>query len=169
MLFKRFVLAVPLAIGWTIYTNQPTIGNIVLGYIFSVVVLFAINMQGDSFNLKNIPLQIANLVIYIFLLAYEVLKAGVEVARITLSPTMPIQPGTARIHTQDDTENPVVSAISAHGITITPGELVIDFEETSDDGVWMIVHSLNIEKSKSKLDNDQTTRLKRIKGILGYD
>ncbi|PJF20357.1 MAG: hypothetical protein CUN56_16580, partial [Phototrophicales bacterium] len=117
MLLKRFVLAIPLAIGWTIYTNQPTPGNALLGYFFSVVVLTAIGMQGDTFNLKNIPLQFINLVIYTLLLAYEVLKAGIQVARITLTPTLPIKPGTARVHTQDETENPVISAISAHGIT----------------------------------------------------
>lgn len=169
MLLKRIILAVPLAIGWTIYTAQLTIGNIILGYIFSLIVLFAIHVQGDTFHIKNLPMQIVNLVVYILFLAREVLISGIEVARITLMPSLPIQPGIAEVNTQDKTENPVISAVSAHGITITPGELVIDYEQTSDDGVLMIVHSLNIEKSKLKLDSDQTVRLKRIKGILGYD
>ena len=168
MLIKRLILAIPLTIGWTIYTSQPTMGNIVLGYIFSVVVLFAIRVQGDSFKFKNLPRQIVNLVLYIVFLSYEILKAGIGVARIALSPTMPIKPGTTPVSTQDETGNEVISAISAHGITITPGELVIDFDER-DDGVYMIVHSLNIETSKPNLDNDQSKRLKRIKGILGYD
>lgn len=169
MLLKRLMLAIPLAIGWTIYTAQLTIGNIVLGYIFSFAVLSAIGVHGDSFNLKNIPMQVINIVLYVLILAYKVFISGFDVARIILSPTLPIHPGTATVNTQDKTENAVISAISAHGITITPGELVIDFEETDDDGVLMIVHSLNFDKSKPNLDNDQTIRLKQIKGILGYD
>lgn len=169
MLLKRLILAVPLAIGWTIYTAQPSIGNVLVGYVFSVLVLAAIGVKGETFRLKNIPLQVVILILYVLFLAYEVLLAGLTVARITLTPSLPINPGMAKINTQDETENPVISAISAHGITITPGEMVVDFEEITDDGVLMIVHSLQIEKSISSLNDDQTSRLKSIKGILGYD
>jgi multicomponent Na+:H+ antiporter subunit E len=169
MLLKRLVLSVPLAIGWTIYTAQLNIGNIMLGYIFSFVVLVAVGVRGDSINLSNAPRQIFYLIAYILFLSYEVLISGLQVARITLMPSLPIDPGLININTQDEDENAVVSAISAHGITITPGELVVDFEETADDGVLMVVHSLTIKESSSDLDSDQTIRLQRIKGILGYD
>ncbi len=169
MLLKRLILAIPLAIGWTIYTAQPSIANIILGYVFSLIVLTAVGVKGETFNLKNLPLQAINLVAYVLFLAYEVLITGITVARYILDPQLPINPGIVKVNTQDETENPVISAISAHGITITPGEMVVDFEETPDNGVLMIVHSLQIEDTKLNLDNDQTRRLKRIKGILGYD
>ena len=68
-------------------------------------------------------------------------------------------------------KNELVSAMSAHGITITPGELVVDFKESNgSEGATMIVHSLNSDVSGSKrLEQDQRLRLKRIKGILGHD
>jgi len=169
MLLKRLILAIPLAIGWTIYTAQLSIGNIILGYVFSFIVLLAIGVRGDTFNLTNIPRQIFYFTAYILFLSYEVLISGLQVARITLMPSLPIDPGVTRINTQDKTENPVISAISAHGITITPGELVVDFEETSEDGILMVIHSLNITNSESSLDSAQSTRLQRIKGMLGYD
>ncbi len=169
MLFKQIILAIPLAIGWTIYTAQPSIGNMLLGYVFSLAVLMAIGVRGDSFVLKNLPKQVLNLILYVVFLAYEILIAGIAVAQVTLAPSLPINPGMAKINTQDKTENPVISAISAHGITITPGELVVDFEETHEDGVIMVIHSIQIEKSVSNLKNDQAQRLTRIKGILGYD
>jgi multicomponent Na+:H+ antiporter subunit E len=169
MWLKRLILAFPLTIGWVIYTAQPSINNIILGYVFSFAVLVAIGVRGDSFNLKNIPRQVFNVVLYTVFLGYEVLIAGLQVTRLILTPSLPIKPGIIHVNTQDETESPVISAISAHGITITPGELVIDFEETSDDGLIMIVHSLNIEQSAPNLDHDQTIRLKRIKGMLGYD
>lgn len=166
---KRIVLALPLSVGWTIYTAQPTPGNFLLGYIFSVVVLTATGLKGDSVNLKNAAVQVYNLLAYVVFLTKEVLVSGVQVARIILSPRLPIDPGITWVKTQDKSKSALISAVSAHGITITPGELVVDFEEKQDEGVLMIVHSLNKSESGKRLDQDQSIRLKRIKGILGHD
>ena len=166
---KRIVLALPLSFGWTIYTAQPTPGNFLLGYIFSVIVLTATGLKGDSVNLKNAVFQLYNLLAYIIYLSKEVLVSGVQVARIILAPSLPIDPGISWVRTQDESKSELMSAVSAHGKTITPGELVVDFEEKSDEGVLMIVHSLNKSESGKRLDHDQAVRLKRIKGILGHD
>ncbi len=166
---KVFFLALPLAIGWTIYTDQPTPGNFLLGYIFSVSVLIATGIRGENIRLKSAPRQLYNLVAYTVYLATEVLSAGLKVSRVILMPSLPINPGISTVNTQDVTENELISAVSAHGITITPGELVVDFEETQDEGVKMIVHSLNLDASGPRLEADQTKRLARIRGILGHD
>ncbi len=168
-ILKRIVLALPLSLGWTIYTAQPTLGNFLLGYIFSVVVLTATGLKGHSVNLSNAVLQIYNLLAYVLYLSKEVLVSGVQVARIIISPSLPIDPGITLVKTQDDSKSELISAISAHGITITPGELVVDFDKNEDEGVLMIVHSLTISESSEVLDRDQSLRLKRIKGILGHD
>lgn len=165
---KRLVMALPLALGWTIYTAQPTPGNLLLGYVLGIAVVRATGFRGDSFRLKNPPRQLFNLLAYTLYMANEMLLAGIDVARIILSPSLPIDPGLSRVDTQDSTHNELISAASAHGITITPGELVVDFDE-GPDGVTMIVHSLNIEASAQQLDADQQTRLRRILGILGHD
>lgn len=166
---KRIVLALPLSIGWTIYTAQPALGNFLLGYIFSVAVLTATGLKGDSVNLNNAVLQLYNLFAYVIFLSKEVLVSGVQVARVIVTPSLPIDPGITRVKTQDESKSELISAVSAHGITITPGELVVDFEEDTDQGVSMIVHSLTIGESGKGLDRDQSVRLKRIKGILGHD
>ena len=166
---KVMILALPLAMGWTIYTAQPTLGNFLLGYIFSVSVLMATGIRGESVRLRNAPRQLYNLVAYTVFLASEVLSAGVKVSHVILMPSLPIKPGISSVNTQDETENEVISAVSAHGITITPGELVVDFEETYEEGVMMIVHSLNLDTSGQSLEEDQRKRLVRIKGILGHD
>ncbi len=166
---KTLVMALPLAVGWTIYTAQPTPGNLLLGYLFGVIAVRASGLSGDSLRLRSAPKQLYNLLVYVVFLASEVLFSGLKVARIVLMPSLPIQPGISKINTQDASEDELISAISAHGITITPGELVVDFEETSEDGLLMIVHSLNIETSAQNLDDDQRIRLKRVKGILGHD
>ena len=117
------IMALPLAIGWTIYTAQPTPGNFLLGYVFSISVLVATGLRGESLRLRNAPRQLYNLVAYTVYLATEVLSAGIKVSVVILTPSLPINPGISTVNTQDNTENELISAISAHGITITPGEL----------------------------------------------
>ena len=155
--------------GWTVYTAQPTPGNFLLGYLFCVTALAATGIRGEGVRLRNTPRQVYNLVAYTLYLASEVLSAGLKVSRVILTPSLPIDPGSTSVNTQDVTESELISAISAHGITITPGELVIDFDETEKDGAMMIVHSLNLDKSAPNLEADQEKRLARIKGILGHD
>ena len=68
-------------------------GNFLLGYIFSVSVLTATGIRGESVRLRNAPRQLYNLVAYTVYLATEVLSAGVKVSRVILSPSLPINPG----------------------------------------------------------------------------
>ena len=165
---KRIVLALPLAFCWTIYTAQPTPGNFLLGYLFSVGVLFATVRKSQSVNVKNVPAQIYNLLAYVLFLSKQVFVSGLQVARLILSPSLPIEPGLTHVQTQDASNSELISAISAHGITITPGELVVEFEPNKDGKHLMIVHSLTINEAMQRLDEDQSLRLKRIKGILGH-
>ena len=166
---KVLVMALPLAIGWTIYTAEPTPGNLLLAYVFSLVVLLATGQRGDNFRLRNAPVQIYNLIAYVLFLALEVLVSGVKVALVVIARELKISPGTTELSTFDESNNELISAVSAHGITITPGELVVDFKESATEGATMIVHSLNLEISAKRLEQDQRLRLKRIKGILGHD
>ncbi len=165
-------LALPLALSWTIYTEQLTPGNILLGYGFSVLVVLATGARGEGLRLKDLPRQVYNLILYILYLAFEVTVAGFQVARIILFG-LKIEPGTAEVPTLDDSGNDLIAAISAHGITITPGELVVDFIEQEGAGaksVKMIVHSLNLQENAEEiLEADQRTRLNRINKILGYE
>ena len=55
------------------------------------------------------------------------------------------------------------SAFSAHGITITPGELVIDF----DGSRAMYVHCLDVEASAASAPGAQAKRLKLLRRIAG--
>ena len=166
---KAMVMALPLAIGWTIYTAKPTPGNFLLAYVLSLVVLLATGQRGEGFRLRNAPVQLYNLVAYVLFLAFEVLVSGVKVALIVIAPELRISPGNTELSTFDESKNELISAVSAHGITITPGELVVDFKGSGEEGATMIVHSLNVEVSAKRLERDQQARLKRIKGILGYD
>ena len=102
---KALVMALPLAIGWTIYTAQPTPGNFLLAYVFSLVVIVATGQRFDNFRLSNVPLQIYNLIAYVLFLANEVLVSGVKVALIVLAPELKISPDTTELSTFDESKN----------------------------------------------------------------
>ena len=107
-----------------------------------------------------------NLVIYGLALFKDILLSSIDVARRVLDPTCPIDPEIVPVSTQDDENNSLIAGLSIHGITVTPGEMVVGYDE--DEGV-MYVHCLNGEASKPTLDPEQSRRLARIKRIMGHD
>jgi len=101
----------------------------------------------------------------------DILVSGVDVAKRVLYPgkDLPINPDIVPVFTQDETRDPIISAMSAHSITITPGQLVVDFDEDDERGVVMYVHALDIDECSDTLAPEQTRRMKLFKRILGHD
>lgn len=170
---RILIYALPLSISWVILAGQPTIPGLIVGYAFGIGVLLLIRFNTapltneEPIVLSRIPRQLVAALLYSLRLAWDVFVSGASVAWIVIQPRMPIKPAIQRITTQDETNNPVISALSAHSITITPGELVIDFEEASDE-THMLVHTLNKDTStEEKLVREQQNRLATIKRIIG--
>jgi multicomponent Na+:H+ antiporter subunit E len=115
--------------------------------------------------LKNVPGQFVAIISYVFILAVDIMRSGIDVAQRVLSPKMNIDPGMYVLRVHDPDERGIVEAISAHGITITPGSLVIDFDEDRD---IVIVHVLDRNKwTVASLDAEQLVRVRRIHRMLG--
>lgn len=171
-MIRLILSALPLAVVWMILVQNITPQGFVVGYIFGVAVLLLVRQnvrterETTTVNPLKLPGQIFALAWYIVSLSWAVVVSGVHVAWQVIQPEMPIKPDLQTLDTQDETGNPVIAALTAHSITITPGELVVDFEE---DGRTMIVHSLNIDTSTpEKLETDQTNRLRLFKRIFGH-
>lgn len=170
------VLAFPMALLWMIFSAQFTVESFVIGYIFgfAIMLLVQINTSFESdkpiIRLHRLPSQLVALIIYIIKLSIDVILSGFDVAVRVIQPKMPIAPGFREISTQDKSNTALVSALSAHSITITPGEFVIDFGEDATGQTTMLVHTLDKHQSTvEKLDADQARRLDLIYRILGQD
>lgn len=173
---QTFLLSVPMAFLWMIFARQVSIEGFIVGYIFGFGVMTVVRLntsfenKDEPISLIKIPGQLVALVIYIIRLSIDVFLSGIDVGKRVINPALPINPGIQRIYTQDERNNELVSALSAHSITITPGELVVDFETDADGKTVLIVHALDTEASDiAKLDRDQVNRLKLIKRILGHE
>ncbi len=63
----------------------------------------------------------------------ELVKANLNVARIVLTPSLPVKPAIVRIKT--GLKNPVARVFLANGITLTPGTLTVEMK-----GEWLYIH-----------------------------
>lgn len=158
--------AVPLAVLFQTVSNQWSIAGFVLGYIVSIGILVMLGITPGRIELLKLPAQLFQLVRYILGLGWDIFLSGFDVARRVLDPRLPINPGEVLVSTQDPKQGVVVAALSAHAITVTPGEMVEDFQIV--DGVMhMVVHTLDVEGSSAKIDEEQARRLKLIRSIAG--
>ncbi len=86
--------------------------------------------------------------------------SGIQTARLVLSPSLPIKPGVLRI--PSDTETDLGAALSAHAITLTPGEMVVEMDS---DNV-MYTHALDATKAKEYVHDAQEMRRKLLDQIF---
>ncbi|MCS6910916.1 MAG: Na+/H+ antiporter subunit E [Anaerolineales bacterium] len=97
--------------------------------------------------------------VYLARLAVDIIRSGLIVARIVLDPKLPIHPGIVAIRSG---MGPWGTALSAHAITITPGEMVM---EIAEDGT-MYVHCLDVESSGATAEEEQAKRRALLEKIV---
>lgn len=75
---------------------------------------------------------------YWFWLLIEIIKSAIQVSRIVLSPSLPIQPKLVKLTAKSDQELPQV--ILGNSITLSPGTITIDIDESE-----VLVHCISAE------------------------
>jgi multicomponent Na+:H+ antiporter subunit E len=110
---------------------------------------------------RRIPTSLAALAVYIVILTWDLIMSGIQVARIVLSPSLPVRPGVTAIPSGAHSE--LDKALSAHAITLTPGEVVIEMD---NQGV-MYTHCLDLEATKKHAGDAQKLRIELLKKIFG--
>lgn len=159
------LLAAAMAGVWMIVTSSLSPGSFGVGFVLALAILLLIRRDSTPVDYRRLPGQAAALVTYIATLFRDIFISSVDVARRVLSPDMPLNPGIIAVHTQDKDESDFTAAFSAHGITITPGELVVDF----DGSHTMYIHCLDVEASAKDAPAAQAKRLKLLRRIMGKD
>jgi multicomponent Na+:H+ antiporter subunit E len=148
---------------WMVITNRLTLESFVIGFLAGLAVTLLFKTQGMQISARQLPQQVYALLIYTLILLRDIVLSGLDVTRRVLSPEMPLKPGVIAVDTQDDSRSPLIAALSADVITLTPGELVVEVE----DNHILYVHCLDVEASSKNVDRQQALRLKLFKRILG--
>ncbi len=167
---KYIFLPIPMMIAWVLLTGQLSLEGLIIGYTLALLLVIRLAQEGErNLNPATLPVQLFTAVIYIIVLTRDIVLSGVDVV-LRIVGIRPLRPGIIAVPIQlkenDDQIKEVIGALSAHSITITPGELVVDY---SEDRTVMYVHALDVEKSAPKVDADQTRRMEKFRRIIGSD
>ena len=122
-------------------TGNLQFNNIMLSALVAAAVSLLSRPQPGDTDLRRLPPAAWALIRYIAILVVDVVKSGIGVARIVLDPKLPIRPGIIVI--PSGCSNELAAALSAHALSVTPGELVIGID---DDGM-MYTHCLDATRS----------------------
>ncbi len=136
------------------------IGNLVVGLLIAMGVTLLVRPRREPVAWGRLPSSIWALVKYLVILAYDLLNSGIQVARMVLSPKMRLNPGIVAIPA--DCESESGTALSAHAITLTPGQLVVEMDEK---GV-MYTHCLDATDAEKYVTEAQQMRRDLLEKIF---
>jgi len=110
-------------------TANFALNNIVMGLLLAAGVTALIRPSHRRLDGKELGTAVIALIEYVFILGRDLIISGFQVAGIILL-NKPINPAIIAIPTKEVDDLPI--ALSAHAITLTPGELVV---EIGEDGI----------------------------------
>lgn len=135
--------------------------NVVIGVLVATAVTFLLPHHATApVRWREWPAALWALIRYILMVMWDLLVSGIQVARIVLSPQLPIQPGIIAI--PSETHSDLATALSAHAITLTPGQLVVEIDA---DGV-MYTHCLEALQAAAEEVDAQVTRRRLLEKII---
>ena len=148
---------------WLVYlalTANLELANLVLGVLIAVGLTALLRPPQGTFELRQLPAALLALVRYLFVVARDAIKSGLFAARLVLDPALPVKPGIIAIPSDCDSE--LATALSAHAITLAPGEMVV---EIGKDGT-MYAHALDATRAVEYVEEAQELRRALLRKIF---
>jgi len=134
--------------------------NFILGFVIAAGILGLLRLPRSPVRWTRLPLAFMALAKFIGMLLYNVIRSGIQTARLILHPKLPIKSGIVAITAGGEGE--LGQAISAHAISLPPGEL---FVEIDDDGI-MYIHSLDVYVTEKQSGATQKMLGETLRKIL---
>ena len=143
---------IPIWLLYLLLTGNWALNNLVTGFILAGLVVVLVRPAKRPFAWKRLPDALLATALYLLRLLKELWISGFQVARIVLTPSLPIKPGIIAI--PSECKSDLATALSAHAITLTPGELVIEID---DEGI-MYTHVLDATHADEQVADAQRVR-----------
>ena len=155
-LASLLILFLLLAVTWLVWSGLFKTLLLFLGFVSSVICLWlALRMRLFDDYLFSLPAGNGMLGYWMWL-AREVMKSSLSVAKIVLSPSLPISPRVARIRA--GSEHPYDQVLFANSITLTPGTLSMDLDKG-----YVTVHSLTEAGMRDLLSGEMNRRITALR------
>ena len=151
------ILAIALALTWLIWSGLYKPLLLGLGVLsVALTVWLAVRMRltrQEIFSLDLVPRMFG----FWGGLLVDIVKSNLRVARIVLSPSLPISPTVVKFNAVP--EGRIGQATLANSITLTPSTVTLDAHQ----GV-LLVHCLTEQSARETLDSDMGDQIKRVMG-----
>lgn len=156
-LIRVLILLTLLASAWMLWSGFFLPLLLSLG-IFSCLLVVYLTHRMGYFDNEVYALRFGvRLFLYWGWLAKEVVRSSLEVARIVLSPSLPINPKIVEI-TATET-HPVCQAMLGNSITLTPGTIALDVHQGR-----IQVHCINEAGVEDLLNGEMDRRVAALRG-----
>lgn len=155
----RIIPFIVLVFTYTALAGNAGIANLLLGSAIAAGVLNLLRPSRRAVKWGQIPGAFVALAVYIVTLARTVIASGIQIARVVIHPDLPIHSGIIAIDPECDSE--LGQALSAHAISLAPGELLIEMEK---DGT-MYIHSLDLPATERQTAASQRQRQRLLTQI----
>ncbi len=133
-------LFVVLFLFWVVLNGSVGIDVLIVGVLVaaSISVLTRENLSLLS-GYKFVPQSFVATVGYVFFFLKELVKSNLQIARIVLSPALPIEPAIVRVKTR--LTSPVARVLLANSITLTPGTLSVELKGDTLYVHWVVAET----------------------------
>ncbi len=158
---NRILLAIMILLAYLFMSANISLYNILFGLAAALIIMKMIPARKRTVQVRDIPRGFLALLQYLGLLIKNTIIGGFQVAGMVLSPKMNLKSGVVAV--DPDCDHELGQALSAHAISLSPGELLI---ETDEDGT-MFIHSLDVEKTQKVIQQEQKYRRYLLNLIFG--
>lgn len=137
----RVVLFVTLLLFWVMLNGTLAVDSLLIGTLVSFVITLLF-CSGLSFftEFRATPQAFSAGIFYYIYFFKELVKSNFKLAKIVLSPSLPIKPGIVKVRTK--LKSRMGRLMLANSITLTPGTLTMEL-----DGEWIYVHCVTLEST----------------------
>lgn len=154
------LLTLILAIVWILLQNEVTSGMVVFGIILGVIIPWMTSIWWPD---TPKGFRMGKMVIYSFLVIWDIIVANIQVAWIVLSvPNAKLKP--AWIVIPLELKEPEAITLLAGTITLTPGTVSADL---SDEGHSLLVHVLHTDDPDAVKEEIKSRYERRLLEIFG--
>ncbi|MFP4286148.1 MAG: Na+/H+ antiporter subunit E [Candidatus Izemoplasmataceae bacterium] len=154
------VLFIILFLFWMILASVFNISEVILGLLTAfMILLYSVDLVFTKKEASSITFKTTKwFFILVVRLIKEMIIANIHVAKIVLSPSLPVDPGFVTI--KQPLKKPLNQALFGNAITLTPGTLTVDM--TSEE---VVVHGLKKSYVHDILDSGFKKAFEALEGV----
>jgi multicomponent K+:H+ antiporter subunit E len=151
-------LSIVLALLWLLLANAISFGQVLLGIALGLAIGLAASSTLPAIPVVRAPLKAAS---YLMLVLRDIVVANLEVAQLVVGPLERLRPRIVAVPL--DIDDPVVAAVLAATVTLTPGTVSVDLDVEAS---LLVVHVLNAADDQSVIDGIKSRYEARLKEIF---